>query len=343
MDRNELREIYRIGGAKAQKASSKSGLFFKQSVLSILIIIGAFGVKAIGKSTDSVAAMAQTVEGELSSTRGFSDLENYLDEKISSLPVFAAKEQKEKQESAAPKEEQSLPTATIHTEMPEEDSGISVHSEEQVGGMTFLRAENKGGLTEKTYENYCDVFYATEPISDTLPIAEPIAVKVETKPEPAPEKKKTEAPVDPFAGLAVPAWGDLSKHQLPVKLVAPISGTVTSGFGYREHPTTHKITFHPGVDIAANKGTPIAAAFSGKVEETGEDPAYGKYVVLRYNKALSVFYAHMDTVEVKVGKKVKAGGRIGTVGSTGISTGSHLHFEVRLNGIKLNALYYIKV
>jgi len=113
----------------------------------------------------------------------------------------------------------------------------------------------------------------------------------------------------------------------------PSSYRVTSTFGMRKHPILRKYKMHTGVDIAADKGAAIVAANSGTVIMAGYDnTGYGNMVVIDHGGGITTLYAHASKLLVKVGDKVKAGQTIAKGGSTGLSTGNHLHFEVRVNG-----------
>lgn len=117
----------------------------------------------------------------------------------------------------------------------------------------------------------------------------------------------------------------------------PIDGArVTSGFGMRHHPILGYNRMHKGMDFGAPTGTPIFAAGDGKVETAGWAGAYGKMVVIRHNGTYQTAYAHMSALSVKPGQRVKQGQVIGRVGTTGRSTGPHLHFEVRQSGNQVN-------
>ena len=124
--------------------------------------------------------------------------------------------------------------------------------------------------------------------------------------------------------------------------VMPVQGKVTSGFGYRVHPVTGNRSFHTGIDLAAPKGTPIQAAYSGTVQETGYTNSRGNYVFIRHSESLCTLYCHLSKIEVEKGEKLKSGAQIGLVGSTGMSTGPHLHFELRVDGIRCNPAYVLK-
>lgn len=111
---------------------------------------------------------------------------------------------------------------------------------------------------------------------------------------------------------------------------------LTSKFGMRTHPITGDRKLHGGVDLAAPKGTPIMSSQSGTVVISQYSSSYGHYVVVDHGDGLSTLYAHLSERLASVGDKVSVGQVIGKMGSTGMSTGSHLHFEVRVNGEKIN-------
>jgi len=116
----------------------------------------------------------------------------------------------------------------------------------------------------------------------------------------------------------------------------PTQGSISSRFGTRWG------RLHAGVDIANSKGTPIYAAASGTVTFAGSSGNYGKLVKISHGNGLETRYAHMSSIVVSKGRSVKKGQLIGYMGSTGNSTGSHLHFEVRVNGKAVNPLQYLK-
>ncbi|WP_455199109.1 peptidoglycan DD-metalloendopeptidase family protein, partial [Kaarinaea lacus] len=115
---------------------------------------------------------------------------------------------------------------------------------------------------------------------------------------------------------------------------------ISSRFGKRKHPTLNKIKNHHGVDYAAPRGTPIKAAGDGKLTFVGRKGGYGKTVIIQHGGKYSTLYAHMSRIKpgMRRGKKVRQGQVIGYVGSTGRSTGPHLHYEFRVNGVHRNPL-----
>lgn len=115
------------------------------------------------------------------------------------------------------------------------------------------------------------------------------------------------------------------------------SGYITSHYGWRNDPFTGEKSFHTGIDIAPALGTPILATHDGVITTViHSGTGYGNYVVITGKDGLSTLYAHMDTISVTAGSEIRRGEVIGTVGSSGNSTGPHLHFEVRINGGTLN-------
>lgn len=119
-------------------------------------------------------------------------------------------------------------------------------------------------------------------------------------------------------------------------LLVPVSGQVTSGFGWRDHPVFGEPAFHRGIDFSAPAGTAVHAAAPGQVTFIGPASAYGKLVVVSHGDRMQTRYAHLEGIEVTTGMAVYAGLRIGRVGSTGRSTGPHLHFELVLDGQVVN-------
>lgn len=125
------------------------------------------------------------------------------------------------------------------------------------------------------------------------------------------------------------------------RLSWPIIGRIVSRFGYRRHPIWGGFHFHSGVDIASPYGKPIVSADSGEVIFSGWWDGYGKAVVIDHGRSYTTVYGHMSRVYVQVGQAVSKAQVIGLVGSTGFSTGPHLHFEIRINGRPVDPLAYL--
>ena len=121
----------------------------------------------------------------------------------------------------------------------------------------------------------------------------------------------------------------------------PAKGWLSSRFGYRKSPFTDKKEFHKGLDISTRKGSPIVVSADGTVSFTGRDRGYGRVVIIRHGYGLKTKYAHLKKSLVKKGQYVKRGETIGLVGNSGKTTGSHLHYEVHLNGVPVNPLRYV--
>ena len=132
-------------------------------------------------------------------------------------------------------------------------------------------------------------------------------------------------------------------EQLEQKSVTPNywptdSGEISSRYGYRYDPFGYGSDFHPGIDIAGNYGDPVYASAAGDVEEAGWNGGYGRYIKISHGNGYETAYGHMSSIAVSSGDSVKKGDVIGYVGSSGYSTGPHLHFEVLASGQTVNPL-----
>ncbi len=121
----------------------------------------------------------------------------------------------------------------------------------------------------------------------------------------------------------------------------PVKGWVSSGFGYRISPFTGLRKRHEGIDIVSRTGTPVISPASGVVTKAFKDGGYGNLVEIKHGYGLVTRFGHNSKIFVKVGDHVKRGQVISKVGSTGHSTGPHLHYEVLLNGVPVNPMNYI--
>lgn len=120
--------------------------------------------------------------------------------------------------------------------------------------------------------------------------------------------------------------------------VTPVTGRITSRFGANESIRDHT---HKGIDIAATRGTPILATAAGTVTFAGWSSGYGYLVKIDHGNGVETYYGHCSRLYVSAGESVEAGTEIAAVGSTGNSTGNHLHFEIRLNGEQINPQTYV--
>lgn len=126
------------------------------------------------------------------------------------------------------------------------------------------------------------------------------------------------------------------------EFIWPLYGRITSQYGYRKHPIFGSRRMHTGLDISAPYRTPVHAANSGKVIFTGWYGGYGNVVIIDHGKSISTLYAHLSSIAIANGQSVTKGSVIAYEGSTGYSTGPHLHFEVRVNGQHTNPLRFLK-
>ncbi|MBW2512916.1 MAG: peptidoglycan DD-metalloendopeptidase family protein [Deltaproteobacteria bacterium] len=121
----------------------------------------------------------------------------------------------------------------------------------------------------------------------------------------------------------------------------PVKGWLTSSFGMRRDPFNGRRKMHEGLDIAARTGTSVTATADGIVSSVKTEPGYGKVVILDHGYGYRTIYGHNSRYYVKVGQRVRRGERIAAVGNTGRSTGSHVHYEIRLNGVPVNPRKYL--
>jgi murein DD-endopeptidase MepM/ murein hydrolase activator NlpD len=123
--------------------------------------------------------------------------------------------------------------------------------------------------------------------------------------------------------------------------IYPIRGTLTSRYGWRDDPITHIQRFHAAIDLAAPRGTSISAAMDGRVDQTGYNGNLGNFVIIIHGDDMKTMYGHMSKITAVQGAYVRQGGKIGEVGSTGYSTGNHLHFAVYKKDRALNPLDFL--
>jgi murein DD-endopeptidase MepM/ murein hydrolase activator NlpD len=140
-------------------------------------------------------------------------------------------------------------------------------------------------------------------------------------------------------GLTTPAF-ERSTISVPSRM--PLSGArMSSGYGMRDHPVLRQRRQHSGVDLAAPSGTPVYATADGIVGRADWYSSYGLYVSIDHGAELETRYAHLSRLSVSAGERVRKGEVIGFVGSTGRSTGPHLHYEVRVDGVAVNPIPYM--
>ena len=165
----------------------------------------------------------------------------------------------------------------------------------------------------------------------------------------ASEAETTEAETttdEPMGGKDVKTYEaktntSFAPYKVTAAILKPVeNGRYTSLFGYRTNPITGEFSFHTGVDIAACQGTAIRAAWNGTVTKVGEDSQAGKYIFLEHNDGFVTFYCHCSEIVAQKGAVIRQGETIAKVGSTGWSTGPHLHFETRVGGVAQDPFGY---
>lgn len=164
-------------------------------------------------------------------------------------------------------------------------------------------------------------------------------------PTPTPEPEPAVEHVE-YNGPTLPDNTTMDKYSLSAigveETVTPALGWVSSPFGWREHPVDGEEKFHNGVDLAVNSGTDVLAFAEGTVDYIGDSPEYGLYLQISHTGGLTTFYCHCSKLCVQQGQSVSVGEKVAESGATGNVTGPHLHFEMKLNGVRLNPLYYIE-
>ena len=157
-------------------------------------------------------------------------------------------------------------------------------------------------------------------------------------PDPVAAFKESQAA---YESLGIPKNVTYEMPEIAESLTLPVSGPVTSGFGYRAHPSDGQTRFHYGLDIGAGEGSEAAAALDGTVAAVGDSTTYGLYVILEHSGGVKSLYAHLREIRVADGDQVKAGDTVGLVGSSGNATGPCLHLELIVNGSYVNPSYYL--
>ncbi|NBI68038.1 M23 family peptidase [Pseudoflavonifractor sp. 60] len=229
--------------------------------------------------------------------------------------------------------------AQVSDFIPPQPSGVL---EEEV---QFLNTVTTQAAKTAHYADFSSFGLELETELPSVPEAEP-PVEETVQPE------ESEPAAVPAAGTVV-VFSDYSGDPLPsnytmdqisfgdLETMTPVLGHLNSIYGYRDHPINGQYIFHGGVDIGGQLGDPIAAFASGTVEYTGENDSYGLYLQLDHGNGVRSFYAHCSKIEVTKGQAVSMGDTIARVGSTGTSTGPHLHLELKYNKMHVDPAYYV--
>ena len=215
------------------------------------------------------------------------------------------------------------------------------NQEEKVYVSNFSDAENiVNGLKEKSSSNIDNITisekYETE-LKDMTSVEEAVAkLYVEPKSIMVASNKSTKKTSTGSVNTATSISG--GKVSLGISLVKPVSGTISSRFGARSRVRS---SAHTGLDIATSTGTPVVAAASGTVTFSGWKVSYGYLMVITHSNGVQTYYGHCSKLYYSAGQTVSKGQKIAAVGNTGNSTGPHLHFEIRVNGVAYNPQNYL--
>ncbi|MCC1482081.1 DUF5930 domain-containing protein [Roseibaca sp. Y0-43] len=131
-------------------------------------------------------------------------------------------------------------------------------------------------------------------------------------------------------------------ERLPIANPLPGNFRTTSPYGMRRHPVSGRTKMHTGIDWSGPRGTTIMATADGVVKKAGRMSGYGNIVIIQHDFGLETYYAHLNSINVREGQRVSRGQKIGGMGTTGVSTGVHLHYEVRVNGQPVNPITYVR-
>ncbi len=213
---------------------------------------------------------------------------------------------------------------------------IAENQEEKVYVSKFQEAEEiVNGLKEKNSTNISNITivekYETE-VKDFVTSQEAISKLYVEPVKIVKVAKKTTGTVNTSTNISS------KKADIGISLIRPVSGTITSRFAASSRI---RVSSHTGLDIATASGTPIKAAASGTVTFSGRKGSYGYMVVISHGNNVQTYYAHCSKLYVSAGQTVTQGQTIAAVGSTGNSTGPHLHLEVRVNGVAYNPQNYV--
>lgn len=235
--------------------------------------------------------------------------------------LTASKElvQEEKQSLQADKTEVEKQKATVTADIAESEDELDQMQDEEAAIEEAIRAEEKRKAEEAAKKNN------SSSSSSSSSSSKPSSSKPSSS---SSSKPSTSGKLTTYKGLTM---------QFP----APSMTRKSSNFGYRTHPIKHTKRLHAGVDLAAPGGSPIVAAMSGRVILARAGSGYGNYIIVDHGNGYATLYAHCSKLLVKKGQSVSRGQKIAKVGSTGASTGNHLHFEVRVKGTPVNPAPYI--
>lgn len=307
---------------------------FAQLLICLALFLAVFLGKGLfpqklGQVREDILAM---MNADLDIPRALSDLGKSLmegDSLLADLGAFCVEVfGPAPQESALP-EEVSLPPV-------------------QPGAVLTAELEFLGGKSGRAVAHYADFsrfgMEAREPEPEPEPEPEQPAEGVKApEPEPAVPAAGTVVMYSDYSGDPLPGGYTMDQISLgELETMTPVAGRLTSGYGYRDHPISGKYFFHGGVDIGGQTGDAIAAFADGAVEYTGKNDSYGLYLQIDHGNGVKSFYAHCSRIVVTKGQTVAMGDKVAEIGSTGTSTGPHLHLELKYNKMHLDPAYYVE-
>lgn len=304
-------------GKRRMQRTAEEGRREKRQLLQLVVSLGLFLLVFIGRG--AFPALVDDWNTLLTSDADFAEAFERLaqdlsdDESLwSSLGRFAV--------------------AAFGGEVPELQPSAPADSVREPVEITLLGETKQHGIAY-LWEERLEAYYI-EPPAD---VAQP-----EPSVEPEPVVVTAVAQAYNAAGEKLPSNVSYENYALGLKeTVVPVMGTVTSGFEYRTSPVSGKREFHLALDIAAAEGTAIAAFADGVVRYIGESDDFGLYLMIDHDNGVATFYAHCSKLLVRKGDVVTCGQTIALVGHTGNATGSHLHFTIEKDNIRLDPSYYV--
>ena len=218
-----------------------------------------------------------------------------------------------------------------------------------VAGDNLNRALAEAGVSEAIAADYLRAISGRIRLADGISIADRFDLVIERSPDGKRQQRLLYAGLDRVGASDVmlmrwasggnSGWLDAADTEGAAEAMRrPVAGGISSSFGTRVHPILGAHRFHRGVDLRAVAGTPIRASAGGRVTFAGWNGGYGRVILVDHGQGLATRYAHMSRTAARPGQQVRSGEIIGFVGSTGLSTGPHLHYEVLQNGKPVNPL-----
>lgn len=331
---------YRTTGQKGKRAQEKKEFVpLVQLLVCVVLFLTVFvgkGVfpgkleqvrenvlEVIGSDTDFRAAFADLGASLAEKNPVFEDLGQFC------VEVFGTNEA----------ELASVPLPDLTAQMNQELNFLNSKADYATLAAHYLRLEDMPAAWLPTLE---------APVTEALIPEEPAPVEpaepvVEVLPvEPAVPAVGTVVMAANYTGMALPNNYTMDEISFgTLETVTPVLGRLRSEYGYRDHPVDGEYKFHNGLDIGGQTGDPIGAFAAGTVEYIGENDVHGLYLQIDHGNGIKSFYAHCSKLCASKGHSVAAGETIAEVGATGVSTGPHLHFELKYDGTHLNPIYYV--